>query len=110
MKLKQIATVALVWCATAMPSAAQQSDACVNALRAAATLNGFALFAGATACARADRKEDTNLLILVGQIRSMSDLTILTPTDEQSQARAGELYGRIYSQFGGLGFDEVYRT
>lgn len=110
MAYKHIAAAALVWCIAAGPGVAQQTDACATAVQSAATANGAALFTGATACAQADRQEDANFLILVGQIRSMSDLTILTPTDEQSQGRAGELYGQIYYQFGGLGFDEVYRT
>ncbi len=79
-------------------------------MRSAAALNGSALFAGATSCAQAERKEDANFLILVGQIRALSDLTILTPSDEESATRAGQLYAQIYYQFGGLGFDEVYRT
>jgi hypothetical protein len=86
------------------------AEACENAIRLAETLNGAALFAGAASCGQVQRKEDANILVLVGQIRALSDLTILTPSDEESTARAGELYTQIYYQYGGLGFDEVYRS
>jgi len=94
-------------------SAAQDqapAEACASAVSSAATLNGSALFAGATSCAQAERKEDANFLILVGQIRAMADLAILTPSDEESATIAAQLYEQIYYQFGGLGFDEVYRV
>ncbi|MEQ1619014.1 MAG: hypothetical protein ABL883_11815, partial [Terricaulis sp.] len=116
MKFAQALLSAIIACCTMAASGAAQgtsatpSEACALAVSSASTLNGSALFAGATSCAQADRKDDTNLLIIVGQIRAMSDLAILTPSDEQSTTRAGQLYARIYYQFGGLGFDEVYRT
>jgi hypothetical protein len=94
----------------AQETAHASAEACANAVRSAATLNGSALFAGATSCAQAERKEDANFLILVGQVRAMSDLTILTPSDEENATRASQLYGQIYYQFGGLGFDDIYRT
>jgi hypothetical protein len=110
-----VALVALAGCATTAPGAARETvqapaEACASAVRSAATLNGSALFAGATSCAQAERREDTNFLILMGQIRALSDLTILTPSDEESTTRASQLYAQIYYQFGGLGFDEIYRT
>ncbi|HRK63860.1 MAG TPA: hypothetical protein PLN53_05650 [Terricaulis sp.] len=86
------------------------AEACASVVRSAATLNGPSLFVGATSCAQAERAEDTNFLILVGQIRAISDLTILTPSDEANTMRAGQIYAQLYYQFGGLGFDEVYRT
>jgi hypothetical protein len=109
------ALITLAGCAMTAPGAARETaqtpaEICATAVRSAATLNGSALFAGATTCAQTERKEDANFLILLGQIRALSDLTILTPSDEESTTRAGQLYAQIYYQFGGLGFDEVYRT
>jgi hypothetical protein len=47
--------------------------------------------------------------MIIGQIRATSDLTILTPLDEENDQRASELYMQFYYKLGGLGFDEFYR-
>jgi hypothetical protein len=39
----------------------------------------------------------------------MSDMAILAPVNEDEGAKVGELYGKLYFTFGGLGFDEIYR-
>ena len=48
--------------------------------------------------------------MILGQIRGLSDLTILAPLDDENSERASRLYIQLYYNFGGLGFDEFYRT
>lgn len=90
---------------------AQSDDAaCTAALASAGNLNSLALFAATRSCAQAQRQDDTNLLMIAGQIRVMADLTILRPLGDDDTAKATKAYGQLYYQFGGLGFTEVYRT
>jgi hypothetical protein len=85
-------------------------SACSTAVASASGINVPALFEGAVSCSEEGRQEDTNFLMILGQIRALSDLTILTPLDDESSKRASELYIQLYYDFGGLGFDEFYRT
>ncbi len=89
---------------------AAAASQCVAALASASHINATALFAGSIACAQARRKEDTNFLMIVGQLRATTDMSIFQPLDDENAMRAGQLYAQLFYQFGGLGFDEVYRT
>ncbi len=90
-------------------AAADPTQTCDEAIGGAAALNGAALFNGFTVCAQDARIADANYLIIVGQVRSMADMTILTPRNDEAMQRAASLYGEIYYKYGGLGFDEFYR-
>jgi hypothetical protein len=108
----RFATAALVsalWAANAAPHA-QEMSACSTAVASAPDINASALFDGAISCSQEGRPEDTNFLMIIGQIRAISDLAIFTPLDDGSSEKAAALYGRLYYHFGGLGFDEFYRT
>lgn len=85
-------------------------SACSTAVVSASDLNALALFEGAVSCSREGRQKDTNFLMILGQIRAIADMTILTPLDDANAERAGELYTQLYYKFGGLGFYELYRT
>lgn len=87
-----------------------QDDACSTAVAAAAEINASALFDGAVACSKEERLEDTHFLLILGQIRAMTDLTILEPLEGADVDKAGALYMKIYYQFGGLGSPDFYRT
>jgi hypothetical protein len=76
-------------------------SACTTAIASASQINGFALFEGSIACAQEGRQKDANFLIILGQIRAMTDLSILSPADDQNTAKAGQLYSQLYYQFGG---------
>lgn len=92
------------------PAVPAESSACSSVVASVSDVNALELFEGAVACSRESRQEDTNFLMIVGQIRAISDLTILTPLDDENSQRASELYMQLYYNFGGLGFDELYRA
>jgi len=87
-----------------------ETTACSTAVASAPQFNGSQLFDGSASCAQEKREGDTNYLIILGQLRAMADMLILTPLDEANAAKAARLYGRVYYQFGGLGFEEFYRS
>jgi hypothetical protein len=89
---------------------AHAAASCSEAVAAASRVNASALFEGATACAQEGQQEDTNYLMILGQIRSLADLAIFVPLDDENAEKAGRLYALVYYKFGGLGFEEVYRT
>ena len=83
--------------------------ACSEAVTQAQRLNGPALFRGASVCFEADRRFDGSFLMLAGQVRAMTDMTLLRPSDDRSEIAAAELYGFIYARAGGAGDDALYR-
>ena len=89
--------------------AAADTSLCESAVKAAAQDNAMALFRGAEACAQDDNETDATFLLVVGQIRALSDMTILQPADDESKLKAGELYRNLYYNYGGMGPDEFYR-
>jgi hypothetical protein len=94
----------------AQATSGSASVKCDAAIAGAAELSGIDLFAAIPDCAESGRNRDINFLVIAGQLKAMTDLTILTPADEKANMAAGALYGQLYYQFGGLGFDEVYRS
>ncbi|MEO1100462.1 MAG: hypothetical protein AAFW65_01310 [Pseudomonadota bacterium] len=72
------------------------------------SLNAFELFEAAEVCALEEKRFQTNLLLLTGQVRAMTDMTVFQPANDDDKDRMGELYGLIYAVYGGLGFDEPY--
>ncbi len=95
-------------CAAPEPQLQTQST-CQSLVAKQSSLNATSLFEAFGACASETRKEDANLLMMLGQIRGTTDMGVLEPASEDAMAAASQLYGAIYSRFGGLGFDEVYR-
>lgn len=87
-----------------------QDDICSSAVAAAAEINAIELFKGAVTCAREENVADGHFLLILGQIRGMSDMTILEPLNEADAQTVGELYSAIFYQFGGLGSPNFYRT
>jgi hypothetical protein len=88
---------------------ASGGSACSTAVASASDINATAHFQGAASCAREGRQEDTNFLVIVGQIRAIADMTVLTPLDDENEKRVADLYVLLYYNFGDLGFDEFYR-
>jgi hypothetical protein len=86
------------------------SSACSIAVATASDINAFKLFEGVNSCSGEGRQADTNFLMILGQLRAMADLAILKPLDEPNATRPGELYLQVLYKFGGLGFDDFYRT
>ena len=81
---------------------------CSLAVEQRLELNAFELFEAANTCASEDKKFEANLVLLTGQVRAMTYMTIFEPAGEEDKVRAGEIYGLIYARYGGLGFDEPY--
>ena len=97
-------------CAQDAPTPVAAQTLCDESLNAAATLNSFNLFSGVSVCAEDDRKEDANYLIILAQIRALSDMTVFSPASDESEQIIAELYGYIFYTAGGPGFEEVYRS
>jgi hypothetical protein len=86
------------------------SSTCSTAVATASDINAFKLFEGVALCSGEGRQADTNFLVIVGQVRAMADLAILRPVDEPNAKGPGKLYLQVLYKYGGLGFDEFYRT
>ncbi len=93
---------------TLKPVYASPPDTCAAAVSLTETANAQTLFAGAELCAAEGDAFNTTLLLVVGQIRGMVDLTLLSPADEGAMRPAAELYQAIFYRYGGLGSDDVY--
>ncbi len=83
--------------------------ACAEAMDRSTVLNGRTLIAAAASCFRDARHVEGNFLLVAGQVRSMTDMSLLTPAGDADEIAAAELYGLIFFQAGGTGYDEVYR-
>ncbi len=90
------------------PPVTEAPSECARLASVAQTLNTTALFEATAVCIEKDRKEDANYLIMVAQVRAMTDISTLTPANETDPAFI-DLAGVLYSGMGGLGFPEVYR-
>ena len=67
------------------------------------------MFEGAEACAGVEASDDAVFLLLAGQVRALTDMSLLTPDSDADQAAAAELYGALYYKYGGSGPDELFR-
>jgi hypothetical protein len=103
-----LVTAVVSSCSTLEPHQ-QPHSPCETFLAGTPDLNAKGMFDAAAACAGEGRKEDANRLMMLGQIRAVTDMSVLEPADEDAMTAAGELYGAIFYRLGGLGFDEVYR-
>ena len=83
--------------------------ACRLAIQRSTSLNGGQLFESAEACAGAEASDDAVFLLLAGQVRALTDMSLLTPDSDADQAAAAELYGALYYKYGGSGPDELFR-
>lgn len=86
-----------------------ESITCSRAISESGSWNGWALFQGARACFTEERHFDGNFLLIAGQIRSLTDLFLLLPVGDADEIEAGNLYGLIFYQAGGVGYDQLYR-
>ena len=61
------------------------------------------LFDKAAECAIANEMDKAVLFMVLGQIRSMVDLTLFEPNAKEEKKKASRPYGRLYYQMGGSG-------
>lgn len=85
------------------------SEACASALSDALTMNATELWAAANKCAEGSDVDGATYLMLVGQIRAMTDMGVLEAATDQDEVTVAELYGTLYYSMGGSGYDEIYR-
>ncbi|MEM8815047.1 MAG: hypothetical protein AAGE85_04430 [Pseudomonadota bacterium] len=64
------------------------------------------LFDSASRC---DSMPDAVFLLMIGQIRAITDLSAFPAKSEADEALIGKLYERMYYRMGGSGPDELYR-
>ena len=83
---------------------------CRRAIEQSTSLNGPQLFRAAEACARDEQSDDTVFLLLAGQVRALTDMSLLAPRSEPDEDAAAELYGALYYKYGGSGPDELFRN
>ena len=82
---------------------------CSQAIERSTSLNGMELFKSAETCSREERVDDAVFLLFAGQVRAMTDMSILEARSEPDEDAAGELYGALYFRYGGSGSDDMYR-
>ena len=82
---------------------------CRQAIEQSALLNGEQLFEAADACARAGVVDDAVFLLLAGQARALTDISLLKPVSEAEQGADTKLYGALYYKYGGSGSAELFR-
>ena len=82
---------------------------CSESIKTSEVLNSYDLWNGAGDCSKANLKLETNYLLLIGQIRAMTDMTVLEPISDEEGVKLSELYGILYYKTGGSGFEEIYR-
>ncbi len=70
--------------------------------------NGAELFYGYGVCGWAEQDYEATLLLVMGQVRAVTDMELLEPATEVDQQAAALLWGYIFYYFGGLGPDSVY--
>lgn len=82
---------------------------CTGAVESAARLNAMELFHGAAVCAALSIPVEGNFLLIAGQIRAMTDMSLMRPASEADMQAPAALYGLLFFQVGGPGQEEVYR-
>lgn len=83
---------------------------CGDAVETSELLNGLQLFRAASDCAKQGREADGLFLLIVGQIRSQADISLLQPRDEIDELAASELYRAIYVRLGDPGPQPLYQN
>lgn len=71
------------------------------------TATADALFDSARNC---DSMVDAVFLMIIGQIRAVTDMTVFPPESELDQNLVADLYTRLYYHMGGAGPDELFRN
>lgn len=102
----QFSTVALFFISIST-LAAEKPITCSEAIKNAEQLNADDLWDGAIVCAESDLKHESSFLLIAGQIRAMTDMSLLQPISDEEGVKASNLYGNLYYPFGGSGFDEI---
>jgi len=107
----------LTLCITFIAARAAASDekiasgkSCYLALHSAHLLNASQLWLGASECGNSGDKDGATFLLLAGQARAMTDMSLLKAATDEDEIKVADLYGQIYSQTGGSGYDEIYRN
>ncbi len=88
---------------------ARNPVACTEAMERSETLNGLELFRASKSCFREAKRLEETFLLVVGQIRAMTDVSVLLPLGDADKTAVVELYGLMFSQSAGAGYDELYR-
>lgn len=88
----------------------QSTHACAPPSASYNDLNARQFFDAYVVCSRSGESKNAALMIVLGQIRALSDMTVLTPVDETDQQKIAKLYSDFFYKFGGLGDDELYRN
>ena len=82
---------------------------CTQAMEQSETLNGLELFQASASCFREEKQFEGTFLLIVGQIRAMTDVSVVLPLGDADKTAMVELYGLIFHQSAGAGYDELYR-
>ncbi len=100
----------VIFLTTSTNSDAAQHTECDLGVENSGALNASELWKRASSCAELNRKLDSTFLLLVGQIRAMADMSVLEPESDEEGVKVTDLYGVLFYQAGGSGYDEIYRN
>jgi hypothetical protein len=90
------------------PAQVTRAD-CTGPVESAPRLNAMELFRGAAVCAALNIPVEGNFLLVAGQVRAITDMSLMLPESEADRRAPAALYGLIFFQLGGPGREEVYR-
>ena len=83
---------------------------CHEGLHSAPALNGPQLFTAAMNCFESDYQLEGAFLLIAGQIRSGTDISLLRPANDIDEVAMSELAVALFYQYGGAGPKELYRN
>lgn len=86
-----------------------ESIPCSTAVERSERLNGPQLFQATMACFKDGNSSDGTFLLIAGQIRSTTDMSLLTAVGDIDEIAQGELYGAIFYRLGGAGDESLLR-
>ena len=89
------------------PNLADHAD-CESRLALLESANAVALLESALVCDQEGDEFHSSLFLVIGQIRGLTDVTLLQPLDREAEFEAAMVYSAILYQFGGPGHDMVY--
>lgn len=87
----------------------QDTKNCLNYIDKSSSLNSYDLWKGASYCKKSKKDLESSTLLILGQVRAMTDMNILQPVSDEDKIKVSELWGQLYYRFGGSGSTQIYR-
>ena len=86
-----------IFAVSACAATQQSTHACAPPSASYNDLNARQFFDAYVVCSRSGESKHAALMIVLGQIRALSDMTVLTPVDETDQQKMAKLYSDFFT-------------